>query len=323
MSKKHKHEDLGLFKHMIAGSCAGVFSKTMVQPFDLIKTRMQVNSGLYKGVVDAFRQIIKAEGLKGLYTGLAPNLLGSGAAWGVNFYIYNLAKQSWRKYILHTSPDSKEHLGPLPHLLCAACGGVATSLATNPIWLIKTRLQVQSKNLSAPQYTGIVDCFTRIVHEEGPLALYKGLVPALSLVSNGALQFMAYEELKRFTIRYVSKSETSLGSMHFAAMGFFAKAFSATITYPLQVTRARLYQGRKPDRALKIKAQAATAAAEAKQQYYTSMRGVIFDILRNESPLSFYRGLFPHLLKTAPLSALMFFGYETTLRFLEAQNHRS
>jgi hypothetical protein len=43
----------------------------------------------------------------------------------------------------------------------------------------------------------MVDAIVRIVREEGPFALYRGIGPALSLVSNGALQFMFYEELKR------------------------------------------------------------------------------------------------------------------------------
>ena len=41
-----------------------------------------------------------------------------------------------------------------------------------PFEIIKVRLQTQSKE--APQYGGIVDCLTKIVKNEGPLALYKG-----------------------------------------------------------------------------------------------------------------------------------------------------
>ena len=41
-----------------------------------------------------------------------------------------------------------------------------------PFEIIKVRLQTQSKE--NPQYRGIGDCLTKIVKNEGPLALYKG-----------------------------------------------------------------------------------------------------------------------------------------------------
>ena len=44
-----------------------------------------------------------------------------------------------------------------------------------PFEIIKVRLQTQS--LANPQYSGIVDCLTKIVKTEGPLALYKGTSP--------------------------------------------------------------------------------------------------------------------------------------------------
>lgn len=147
-------------------------------------------------------------------------------------------------------PDSalKSHLnqselGAHLNFFSAACAGVSTSLVTNPVWMIKTRLQLQYKtplasaspvsaspasassaspttlpastsafastsasstsasastsaSPSAPvsrPYRGLVDAFVRIAREEGPLAFYRGLGPSLSLVANGALQFMFYE----------------------------------------------------------------------------------------------------------------------------------
>lgn len=50
--------------------------------------------------------------------------------------------------------------------------GWSQVVVMQPFEIIKVRLQTQSKE--APQYRGIVDCLTKIVKEEGPLALYKG-----------------------------------------------------------------------------------------------------------------------------------------------------
>ena len=80
------------------------------------------------------------------------------------------------------------------------------SLITNPIWVVKTRLALQhgggakissmSGNNNAP-YAGFFDAMGRIARTEGVAGLYKGFTPSLFLVSHGAIQFTAYERLKR------------------------------------------------------------------------------------------------------------------------------
>ena len=57
---------------------------------------------------------------------------------------------------------------------------------------MKTRLQLQTNK----RYKGILDAFSRIIKEEGWLALYRGILPALFLTSHGAVQFVVYEKLK-------------------------------------------------------------------------------------------------------------------------------
>ena len=125
------------FQHMIAGSTAGIFSKCIMQPVDLIKTRMQVQDGRgkyeYKNVIDAFKSIVKYEGPLGLYRGLTPNLLGSGVSWGIYFFTYNQCKLLYR-HVFHY--DVNNRLPAQANLLCAATTGCITSLATNPIWFL-------------------------------------------------------------------------------------------------------------------------------------------------------------------------------------------
>lgn len=65
---------------LVAGGVAGVIGTTLIFPLDMVKTRLQ-NSGVgggtvYKGPVDCFKRTLAAEGFKGLYNGLRPNLLG-------------------------------------------------------------------------------------------------------------------------------------------------------------------------------------------------------------------------------------------------------
>ena len=248
-------------KHLFAGSVAGMASKTILQPLDLIKVRLQVQDGRgpneYRGMFDAIQKVVRNEGALGLYRGLLPNLMSAGVSWGTYFFTYNKFKEIFKARLRASLPPERQsaaQLGPLTHLLCAAASGCIATTLTNPIVMVKTRLQLQGKEpySAARQYTGTFDAFTRIVRDEGFFALYRGLGPSLVLVSNGALQFMCYEELKKVAIKWIARgNEDSLNPAHFFIMGGMAKIFSATITYPFALTRSRLFV-RKPQTAIDV-----------------------------------------------------------------------
>jgi solute carrier family 25 folate transporter 32 len=274
-----------------------MFSKTILQPLDLIRTRLQTQdaavagSRVYKGMGHALVEIVRNEGVGSLYRGLFPNLLGSAVSWGCYFYTYNLAKK------LKGGAEGKK-LNAIDHLQCAAAAGVASAFLTNPIWMVKTRVQIQ-KTTGKPASAASIAL--DIVRREGFFALYRGIGPALWLVSNGALQFMAYEQLKMFAIARLVDSEKELHSSHFLVMGAASKTFSTLITYPLQVTKARLYQ----------------KVEETGLPKYKGVLDVWNHTIRHQGARGFYSGLIPHLMKTAPASALTFFAYENVYRFLQ------
>lgn len=337
-------------KTSAAGAAAGITSKLIVQPLDLIRTRMQTQTGTgsakeYRGLLHAVRSVIRQEGFLGLYTGLTPNLLGSGVGYGVYFTVYKHSKRVWgsvfsdqddlrttgrsegQESSLSSSSSSKtssfgsqQRLSPFAHLMCAATAGVATSLCTNPIWIVKTRLQLQNRDLakdSARRYTGMINAWTRIVREEGPLTLYRGVGPSLWLVSTSAIQFMLYEELRNFVAGQVEGGEAGLGTPHFLAMGATAKGLASTITYPLAVTRARLYQ-RRPESELAAMSEKERAASGSRADYkYRNVKEVWRHIIRKEGWRGFYRGLTPQLLKTAPAASITFLCFETYSQVLD------
>ena len=77
---------------MVAGSIAGMAAKTILQPLDLIKVRLQVQDGTgkneYRGVVNAIQRVVKEEGFLGLYRGLTPNLMAAGVSWSAKNTAY-------------------------------------------------------------------------------------------------------------------------------------------------------------------------------------------------------------------------------------------
>lgn len=171
------------WENAAAGSIAGLATVTFTHPLDVVRTRFQVYDGRnpnfprYKTTPHALFTIGRSEGLRGLYAGFSPAVLGSTISWGLYFYFYNSAKQRYMK--------NRDKTGAYIHLASAAEAGGLVCLFTNPIWVVKTRLQLQTPQHQAQPYSGFADALKTIVKEEGWRALYKGLLPGLFLVRFG------------------------------------------------------------------------------------------------------------------------------------------
>mmetsp|Transcript_1800 Transcript_1800/g.2515 ORF Transcript_1800/g.2515 Transcript_1800/m.2515 type:complete len:294 (+) Transcript_1800:89-970(+) len=263
---------------LIAGLSGGITSTVLLYPLDLIKVRLQVNEGGSSSkhhtknsktqqqtqqkswqrqnrmtFFRTLRGVIKHEGIKGIYQGLTPALVGSAASWGGYFFLYDSMKSEWKNYKKHHFQQDNHgktiksvSMSPLENFGAACLSGAIMVFFTNPLWLIKTRMQLQMKSTQTTlsenvkmkmkkPYASMVDAAKTIVKEEGFLGLYKGTVPALMLVSHGGVQFVAYEFLKeRFHVRvenhrqnisteYTSVSERFHKSIGYLTMGALSK----------------------------------------------------------------------------------------------------
>lgn len=125
-------------------------------------------------------------------------------------------------------------------------------MATNPIWVIKTRLMSQSSSQSASnhlrspwQYRSTLDAARKMYRTEGIKSFYSGLTPALLGLSHVAIQFPLYEVLKaKFTGLGVGNTETEEDRIqHYYGLAFaifLSKVCASTATYPHEVVRTRL-----------------------------------------------------------------------------------
>jgi len=321
-----------------SGAAAGMVSVLALHPLDVIKTRLQVQDGVdrraaaYRGTVHAFRTVARQEGARGFYAGVVPAVVGSTVSWGVYFTCYNNAKARYRR------AHDLEHLPSHLHLASAAEAGLVVSLATNPIWVVKTRLQLQKKTSDAAgagarggtavrPYRGFVDALRQIARNEGIAGLYKGLGPSVFLVSHGALQFAAYERLRLWRTRTPSAETTTrerpngptdLGAPRLvppsafecAWLGVASKLFASTVTYPLQVVRARMQQRREAETS------DANAPLRKRAPPYDSFSRSLRDIVRREGASGLYKGMVPNVLRTLPSSGVTFMVYESVRSFL-------
>ncbi|KAK4772383.1 hypothetical protein SAY86_014158 [Trapa natans] len=242
------------WENATAGALAGFATVAVMHPLDVTLPTshgtMTANDGrvlnlpTYKNTAQALFTIARSEGLRGLYAGFHPSLLGSTVSWGLYFFFYGRAKERY-------SQNKGEKLSPGLHLVSAAEAGILVSLCTNPIWLIKTRMQLQNPLTQSKPYSGVYDALRTIMREEGWRALYKGIGPSLFLqVSHGAIQFTAYEELRKFIIKIKSEgrierpgtADKVLNSVDYAILGASSKLAAILLSYPFQVIRTRLQQ---------------------------------------------------------------------------------
>ncbi|GMP25529.1 hypothetical protein CsSME_00002352 [Camellia sinensis var. sinensis] len=189
---------------VIAGGTAGVVVETALYPIDTIKTRLQAARG--------GGEII----LKGLYSGLAGNLVGVLPASAMFVGVYEPTKQK----LLKIFPDN---LSVVAHLTAGAIGGLAASLIRVPTEVVKQRMQT-SQFASAP------NAVRAIVSREGFKGLYVGYGSFLLRdLPFDAIQFCIYEQLR---IGY---------KLAFTLLFFvFLGALTGAITTPLDVIKTRL-----------------------------------------------------------------------------------
>jgi solute carrier family 25 folate transporter 32 len=83
---------------MLAGAGAGLVASIVTCPLDVVKTRLQAqaqarNAKDYEGVKATVSRILKQSGVRGLYRGLGPTILGYLPTWGIYFTVYDEVKQ--------------------------------------------------------------------------------------------------------------------------------------------------------------------------------------------------------------------------------------
>lgn len=302
--------------HFVAGGLGGMMGAVLTCPLDVVKTRLQSETyhKLYNKMPKSsnplvmlaqhfaetfltIRSLYTVEGYRSLFKGLGPNLVGVIPARSINFFTYGASKDFILQSFFHGQSDATA-----VHLLLGMSAGFVTLTATNPIWLVKTRLQLdRSKGLV---YRNSWDCLRSVVKKEGVLSLYRGLSALYLGGVESTLQWVLYEQMKLVISRRSVSSGSDDGVRGWAARlgaAGAAKFIASLITYPHEVIRTRLRQA------------PVESTGKAK---YTGLVQCFRLVVKEEGLASMYGGLTPHLLRTVPNSIIMFGTWELVVKLL-------
>ncbi|XP_066388657.1 uncharacterized protein [Miscanthus floridulus] len=190
-----------------AGVSAAVAAQVVWTPVDVMSQRLMVQTAAscrYRGGADAFRKILLADGVRGLYRGFGLSILTYAPSNAVWWSTYAVAQRCLWRAVGHERSESCTSLMAVQGA-SAAVAGAASALVTMPLDTVKTRLQVMEADAAArPTLASTV---RGLLKEGGWAACYRGLGPRWGSMSlSAATMVTTYEFLKR-----LSAKEGSLG----------------------------------------------------------------------------------------------------------------
>ncbi|KAF8450301.1 mitochondrial carrier domain-containing protein [Boletus edulis BED1] len=282
--------------HALAGAVGGMVAMSVTYPLVVLSTRAAVDSKHDNKVT---LDIIKREGFRGLYSGLSSSLVGIAVTNGVYYYFYERS----RAIILKSRPGRRA-LSTAESILAGLIAGSATTIISNPIWVVQTLQAVHSTNANAsdssasrPQKLGIFEAIEKILSKDGPAGFWRGIGPALALVINPVIQYTVFEQLKNLlTERRMARlpkgrqgsALAMLTDWDFFVLGAFSKLVATGTTYPYIVVKSRLQAGHVQS-----------------ERYKSTLRGLL-TIFKEEGLQGLYGGAKSKLLQSVLTAAILF-----------------
>uniref|UniRef100_A0A8C9AJ45 Solute carrier family 25 member 12 n=1 Tax=Prolemur simus TaxID=1328070 RepID=A0A8C9AJ45_PROSS len=214
------------------GSIAGAVGATAVYPIDLVKTRMQNQRGsgsvvgelMYKNSFDCFKKVLRYEGFFGLYRGLIPQLIGVAPEKAIKLTVNDFVRDKFIR---------KDGSIPLPaEILAGGCAGGSQVIFTNPLEIVKIRLQVAGEITTGPRVSAL-----NVLRDLGIFGLYKGAKACfLRDIPFSAIYFPVYAHCKLL----LADENGHVGGLNLLAAGAMAGVPAASLVTPADVIKTRL-----------------------------------------------------------------------------------
>ncbi|KAJ1101278.1 hypothetical protein NDU88_006350 [Pleurodeles waltl] len=272
------------------GSIAGAVGATAVYPIDLVKTRMQnqrstgsfVGELMYKNSFDCFKKVLRYEGFFGLYRGLLPQLLGVAPEKAIKLTVNDFVRDKFR---------IKDGSVPLAaEILAGGCAGGSQVIFTNPLEIVKIRLQVAGEITTGPRVSALT-----VLRDLGFFGLYKGAKACfLRDIPFSAIYFPCYAHLKSS----FANEDGQVSPGYLLLAGAIAGMPAASLVTPADVIKTRLQ-----------------VAARAGQTTYTGVIDCFRKILREEGQRALWKGAGARVFRSSPQFGVTLLTYELLQRW--------
>jgi len=298
---------VGAWVHFLGGGLGAMFGALVTSPLEVVKTRLQaqhhknqITSRSYLGMNTLFsvRSLARQEGILSLYRGLGTHLSGVIPARAMHFLVYGSVKT-----ILSQKMPRDSWWIPI---ISAASAGATVVTVTQPIWLVKTRLQLQTKHAQETMYKSPWDALMKTINSEGISAIFKGMSASYLGLTETVLQFTIYETMKNKLIHRKAtihghdlSTKPTLSIFEFLLISSIAKLIASVVTYPHEVIRTRLREQK---------------SIQAVSRYRGPLQGLGV-IAKEEGIRGLYGGMGAHLLRVVPNAGILFLTYEATLAY--------
>lgn len=271
------------------GSIAGAVGATAVYPIDLVKTRMQnqrssfVGELVYKNSFDCFKKVLRYEGFFGLYRGLLPQLVGVAPEKAIKLTVNDFIRDKF------TQRDGSVPM--LAEIMAGGCAGGSQVIFTNPLEIVKIRLQVAGEITTGPKVRALT-----VLRDLGFFGLYKGAKACfLRDIPFSAIYFPVYAHCKSA----FADEHGHIGALQLLTAGAIAGVPAASLVTPADVIKTRLQ-----------------VAARAGQTTYSGVTDCFRKILKEEGARAFWKGAGARVFRSSPQFGVTLVTYELLQRWL-------
>jgi solute carrier family 25 protein 39/40 len=195
---KNRNVDIPMWIPLVSGGSARVLAVTIVNPLELVRTKMQSEKMSYYEVGQGFRAMVKSEGVRGLWKGYFPTILRDVPFSAIYWATYETIKKQFN-----------EKNPPIWFTFCAgAAAGTTAAFCTIPFDVVKTHQQIEfGEKLMAHtnniKTSGTFQTLAKIFHDNGIKGLFAGLAPRLIKVAPAcAIMIATFEYGKKFFFSY-------------------------------------------------------------------------------------------------------------------------
>ncbi|GAB5372141.1 hypothetical protein AAMO2058_001640100 [Amorphochlora amoebiformis] len=286
----------------VAGGIAGFVTRFALAPLERVKILYQVKRGggvrvnalSHDSCYNMAATLVRNEGVLSLWKGVSVEILRVVPYTAVQFATYELYKSH-----LSALMDKKSHAIPIVSGFMAGCTSV---IVTHPLDTIRVRMSFSRPDLKT---NTIRSTLSTITTEEGVMALYKGLPPALLGVAPFAgIKFGTYEILKTAISRFLQKEEKDLHASYRLLAGGGSGVVAVTVVYPFEVVRRRM--------------QAERGSTRSQLSVLKALRTIM---MREGIVNGLYRGLSLNYLKIIPKVGIKMGVYDIVRNYHLHKNH--